>query len=416
MAEYENRSRFIPYRKSDIIDMCVDDSRLGHSDKKSFREFCRILESLFHFEFHRQLEELKDSYAPFNPDPDTRAFHTYSEKEKQKDQKDLVKLMTDILNAGNFEKITKKDLEEALNEESIFKIRLQVDFDDFEDVIFYWRGMTKKQETLVKLFGLKKEHIEFTNYDRVVVYLKFKDENYFKARKMKDIYFTPGSTVIKLFQNVPKADLEMLFPNSEVRMKAIDKLIIGVPAVVSGIALVVSKLGASLLLIASVILFWFGLKDEEVQIKQQHLVALALGIGTLGGFIFKQVNKFKTRKIHFMKALADNLYFKNLDNNVGVFHHLIDAAEEEEVKEAVLAYYFLLTEKKDLTKEQLDETVEKWFEDKHEVKIDFEIEDALHKLERLNLVSPVGDILSCKSLSDAKKELDKRWDNYFTYN
>jgi hypothetical protein len=117
-----------------------------------------------------------------------------------------------------------------------------------------------------------------------------------------------------------------------------------------------------------------------------------------------------------MKALADNLYFKNLDNNVGVFHHLIDAAEEEEVKEAVLAYYFLLTEKKDLTKEQLDETVEKWFEDKHEVKIDFEIEDALHKLERLNLVSPVGDILRCKSLSDAKKELDKRWDNYFTYN
>ena len=37
-----------------------------------------------------------------------------------------------------------------------------------------------------------------------------------------------------------------------------------------------------------------------------------------------------------MKALSDNLYFKNLDNNAGVFHHLIDAAEEEEVKEAIV--------------------------------------------------------------------------------
>ena len=47
-----------------------------------------------------------------------------------------------------------------------------------------------------------------------------------------------------------------------------------------------------------------------------------------------------------MKALADSLYFKNLDNNAGVFHHLVDAAEEEEFKEAVLAYYFLLTAEK----------------------------------------------------------------------
>ena len=36
-----------------------------------------------------------------------------------------------------------------------------------------------------------------------------------------------------------------------------------------------------------------------------------------------------------MKALSDNLYFKNLDNNAGVFHTLIDAAEEEDIKEAL---------------------------------------------------------------------------------
>tara|TARA_B110001469_G_C9327329_1_gene174897 strand:- start:313 stop:468 length:156 start_codon:yes stop_codon:yes gene_type:complete len=49
-----------------------------------------------------------------------------------------------------------------------------------------------------------------------------------------------------------------------------------------------------------------------------------------------------------MKTLTDNLYFKNLDNNTGVFHRLIDAAEEEG-KEVILAYYFLLKANKALT-------------------------------------------------------------------
>ena len=131
---------------------------------------------------------------------------------------------------------------------------------------------------------------------------------------------------------------------------------------VSGIVVIATKLGCTILLIASVISFWLGLTNTEIKIEQQQLIALALGLATLGGFLFKQVNKFKNRKIKFMKALSDNLYFKNLDNNTGVFHHLVDTAEEEEFKEAILAYYFLLAEDRDFTKTQLDETVERWFE------------------------------------------------------
>lgn len=248
-----------------------------------------------------------------------------------------------------------------------------------------------------------------------MIFIKFTEAEYFQKPKRKTLYFTPGSTVIKLFQNVPKADLEMLFPNSQVRMKTIDKSLIGVPAVVSGTMVVATKLGASILLIGSLIAFWLGLAKEEVRIEQRHLVALALGLATLGGFIVKQINKFKNRKIKIMKALTENLYFKNLDNNAGVFHHLIDAAEEEEFKEAVLAYYFLLTADRGLTKSQLDAAVEQWFETKHSCRIDFEVEDALRKLERLELVKRDGGIIHCKSLEEAKRQLDRIWDNYFTY-
>ena len=416
MPANAKRHRFIPFRKADVIDMCVNESRLSPDEIESFKELCQILEAIFHFEFHGRLEKLKAFYAPFNPDADTRSVVKYSAAQKEKLQKQLVAEMTAVLTAANFEKITAQDLKQALTEESIFQIRLEVDFEDFEDVIFFRRGESIKEETLVKYFGLWKKPFQFTNYDRVAIYIKFKEADYFEQQKRKHLYFEPGSTVIKLFHNVPKADLEMLFPNSKVRMKTIDKIIIGVPAAVSGIVVLVTKLGASLLLVGSVISFWLGFKDEEVQIKQQHLIALGAGLGTLAGFLFRQINKYKNRKIKFMKALADNLYFKNLDNNAGVFYHLIDVAEEEEFKEAVLAYYFLLTADEPLTKPMLDQRIENWLSDRWDCRIDFEIGDAIQKLQRLKLIAAENDDLHSVPLDSAKQQLDTIWDNYFTYN
>ena len=416
MPDTINRNRFIPFRKADIVDMCIDTSQLDEADIKAFRELCQILEALFHFEFYSHLEKLKTSYAPFNPDADTRSVLKYSPNEKKDLQKQLVEEMTSVLTAANYEKITGQDLQQALGEESIFQIRLEVDFEDFEDVIFFRRGESIKEETLVKYFGLWKNKFKFTNYDRVAIYIKFKEADYFEKQKRKHLYFEPGSTVIKLLHNVPKADLEMLFPNSNVRMKTIDKIIIGVPAAISGIIVLVTKLGASLLLVGSVISFWLGFKDEEVQIKQQHLIALGAGLGTLAGFLFRQINKYKNRKIKFMKALADNLYFKNLDNNAGVFYHLIDTAEEEEFKEAVLAYFFLLTAKDPLSKTALDQRIEKWLAERWDCHIDFEIGDAIQKLQRLKLITADNDYLRCVPLDSAKQQLDAIWDNFFEYN
>jgi hypothetical protein len=415
VAASTRSDRFIPFTKSDVIEMCMKDAQLTEAEAEGFRDFCRILEALFHFEFHARLEKLKACYGPFNPDADTRRIFNTSESEKKNLQKLLVSEMTAVLDAANFEKVTAEDLQQALGEESLFQIRLEVDFDDFEDVIFFRRGESIKEETLVKLFGLSKKTFQFTNYERVAIYIKFKEKSYFDSQERKNLYFEPGSTIIKLFHNVPKADLEMLFPNSKVRMKTIDKIIIGVPAAISGIIVLVTKLGASLLLVGAVISFWLGLKDQEVQIKQQHLIALGAGLGTLGGFLFRQINKYKNRKIKFMKALSDNLYFKNLDNNAGVFYHLIDAAEEEEFKEAVLAYYFLLTAKEALTKKELDDRIENWLAERWDSHIDFEIGDAVNKLQRLELIEADADHLRCVPLSAAKQQLDKIWDNFFKY-
>lgn len=397
--------------------MCADE--VPDDERESFLAFAELLASLLHHEFRGRLEVIKDSYHPFNPDTDTRTVVEPGAVERQEAQQRLVDELTALAEAANFERIGADDLERAFVEESLMKVRLEADFDDFEQVVFYRRGEHTREEEVKQLFGLRKRTITFTNYGKVLVYVKFKDAAHFEAqgKKVDKLPFAPESTIIKLFQDVPSADLEMLFPNARVRMRRIDKLLIGVPAVVSGIIMVVTKLVAALLPVLLLLAFWLGVRKEPVELNQSQLLALAAGLMAFGGFLVRQFTKFKNRKIQFMKALSENLYFRNLDNDAGVFHHLLDAAEEEEVKEAVLAYHFLRGAGQPLTPEDLDRRIEDWFARKWAATFDFEVDDGVGKLRRLELVDEDAQgRLTAVTLDEAKRRLDETWDNLFSYN
>lgn len=407
------RERHLPLRKHDVVELCAADPRLPATDGPPFRDLCRILQSVLHFEFHDKLEALKRCHAPFDPDADTVPIAALTEPQRQQAHDGLVAGLTALLQAANYEPIPRQTLEASLRGESLFQVRLAVDFDDFEDLLLFRRGSSERTATLRTWGGLRRRTITFDNYDRVALLVRFRDQAWFDRKQRRDLPFVPGSTVLKLFRNVPAADLEMLFPNTEVRMKPIDMLLIGVPAAVGGIVVLVTKLLGTLLLLGSLFAFWLGLRDDEVVLDQTALVALAVGLGTLAVFVWKQVNRFKTRKIRFLKALTENLYFKSLDNNAGVFHRLLDDAEEEECKEAILAYWWLHTAGTALSSTAIDRGAEQWLRHHTGRDVDFEIGDAVHKLERLGLVRRAGDTLTAVSLAEARTALDRRWDAYF---
>jgi hypothetical protein len=409
--------RFIPFRKASIVTMCVDEVRA--EERESFRAFVDLLASLLHHEFRSRLEVIKDTYHPFNPDSDTRSIVEPDPGERQAAQQRLVDELSALAEDANFERISVDDLDRAFVEESLMKVRLEADFDDFEQIVFYRRGEHTRREEVKQFFGLRRRTLEFTTYAKVLVYVKFQDAAHFEAKgkKVDDLPFTPGSTIIKLFQNVPRADLEMLFPNAQVRMRPIDKLLIGVPAAVSGVIVIATKLIAAVIPVLLLLGFWVGLRREPVQLNQGQLVALGAALMAFGGYVVRQFTKFKTRKIQFMKALSENLYFRNLDNDAGVFHHLLDAAEEEEVKEAVLAYHFLRTAAGPLTAAELDGRIEEWFTRRWDASFDFEVDDGLAKLRRLRLVDDDGQgRLDAVRLDEAKRRLDEIWDDLFAYN
>ena len=66
-----------------------------------------------------------------------------------------------------------------------------------------------------------------------------------------------------------------------------------------------------------------------------------------------------------------------------------------------------------MTRQELDRAIESWFESRWNCKLDFEIDDALHKLVVLGLVEQAEDRLSAVSLDQGIRILDHRWDNYF---
>ncbi|NCF37878.1 MAG: DUF3754 domain-containing protein, partial [Gammaproteobacteria bacterium] len=62
MTETSSKFRFIPYRRRDIVEMCLQDNRLA-AEAENFRQLGYMLDQIFHFEFHQVIEALKNAYA-----------------------------------------------------------------------------------------------------------------------------------------------------------------------------------------------------------------------------------------------------------------------------------------------------------------------------------------------------------------
>jgi hypothetical protein len=371
--------RFIPFRRSDIVQLCLAQGALDQQAQQHFRSAQEKLEQHFQHEFHGIKQKLKDAYAPLDPDADTR---TIASLPAQADPSNLAETLAQVLERANYEQVTEDGLQHALKSSSLFQVRLYVDLDDFDEVLLYTRGASQREETLKELFGLWRRTVRFTNYDRVLLYIRLKNE-VDSDSALGDCQ--PGSTVLRLFQNVPEADLEMLFPNIRVGMRTLDKLMIGVPAVVSGGLVLTTKMGTTLLLLGSLLGFWLGMSSKPVQLDKAAFLVLSAGVVALAGYLWKQYANFRNRKLKYTQALTEILYFKLLDNNVGALFRILDDAEESECKESLLAYYFLLTKGSPMSASELDHTIEAWFAETLQCKLDFEIEDALAKLLKLEL-------------------------------
>jgi hypothetical protein len=398
MAEYKDREHFIPLRKNDLIELLCAEPDLPRDAREPFRQFCRLVTATFHFEYQQRLEELKDAYAPFDPDTDTKALKSLSPEERQKRLDELFSKFTWLMERANFKHLAKEDYQAALEASSEWGINMDVDFNVFDRLEIFARGDIMGKRTRRRMSNLwREEEIKLPIYQRLVLILKL------RPHKRLGRHPDTQHVFLKVFKDIPKLDLEMLFPGSRVQMPRLDK----------------GKLGVSLVSTVG-LLAWKVVTDLWQVVYQglSHPLLLWGPLSLVAGYGYRQYYGYAQTKQGYSLRLTQSLYYQNLDNNGGVLFRLLDEAEEQECREAMLAYYFLwrYAGEQGWKSADLDDYVELFLEQKVKLKVDFEIGDALDKLERLRIVEKVGDRFRAQPLDKALEMLDWTWDNYFKYN
>ncbi|MFE6857542.1 TMEM143 family protein [Nocardia sp. NPDC057668] len=397
---------FLPFRKSTVVALCAGE--LPADERESFLEFARLLAAMAQHRIHVRGERVLDAYEIVDPAEDVRTVRTATARDRADARAVVERELVALAAEADFIRIEADEIEQAFAEHDLMKVRLEVEDESIDTVMFFRRGTRPCTEEVKSFYGLRRRTVEFTSYAKVLVYIAFTERPDATEREPS------GGVLLKMFQDVPRNDLEMLYPTVRVRMRTKDKVLIGVPAVLSGLVVLATKLLASLGLMVLLLAFWVGIREETVRLDQAALVTLFAGLAALGSYLWRQFSKFKNRKIKMLKTLQEHLYFRNLGNGAGVFHHLLDAAAESEVKETLLTYHFLRTAEQPLTAAGLDRVVEQWFGRHWDTTFDFDVRGGLRTLRQLDLLTEDEQgVLGAIALPEAKHRLDRHWDNLF---
>jgi hypothetical protein len=188
--------------------------------------------------------------------------------------------------------------------------------------------------------------------------------------------YNPDRVHIRLFKNVPKADIEMMFPGAQVRLTWLDTGKIGIPTL-WGIIMMASKLAKS---------FWIVALLSAFKLVSWALFLFAFLIA----FVFygiKSILSYGTTKRKYQLNVARSLYFQNLDTNLGALLRIEEEGEVQEICEALLAYFILLSRGYPLEKEEVDRVAEDILQEIAGFRIDFDVDDALRDLTAAGLIS-----------------------------
>ena len=242
------RERFIPVTTFALIDRLTLPHAWPAREAKAARRFFRYLDYWRRQQHNAALMELLQAYEPFSPDSDLLVTRRFTADERLTVQKRVVSGIESILLQANYVRIDPKDVAMILTKESHYGLDLHVDFTAFEEVLIYYRGASNRRDqrrTLRKF--MRKEEFDVPIFQRLFLLFKLKGfdarvqeimkEQKLSRREAEKLVtrmrslFPPAvnedNIYLKLFKNIPRSDVEMVFPNTKVKFRLFDKLRLG---------------------------------------------------------------------------------------------------------------------------------------------------------------------------------------------
>lgn len=411
--EERPKEHFIPITRFALMERLTVPNAWPGGQAVAARRFFAYLDYWRHQRYGSKLLDLDQTYEPFSPDSDLLLTRSFTDDEMRSMQRRMIAGIRDVLTQANYREIDPASVSDILTKDSHYGLDLDVDFTLFEEVLIFYRGAStrKDQKRMLRKF-LRKEEFDVPIFQRLFLLFKLKtlekrireimetekvshkeaERMAKKQRAHLPAAVAPGNIYMKLFKNIPRSDIEMVFPNTEVKYRMMDKIMLsggGIAGLGGPVVGAITKFGA----------------------LANPFVAVPVLIG-VGGAVFRGAMNFVNKRNKYMVVMAQNLYFHSMADNRGVMIKLIDRAAEEDVKEEMLLYTVLAKERanrRDL--EAIDIAIEQYLKTTFGIDVDFDLEDALERLLADGLVTEDanGELYTLPP-HEASHHIDKMWD------
>nr|XP_036288543.1 transmembrane protein 143 [Pipistrellus kuhlii]KAF6269267.1 transmembrane protein 143 [Pipistrellus kuhlii] len=306
------QERFIPLSKEQLLRLLIQEFHSSPAEKAALEEFSAHVDLCTLYHYHQILSRLQALYDPINPDRETLDQPSLTDPQRLSNEQEVLLALEPLLAQANFSPLSEDTLAYALVvHHPQDEVQVTINLDQYIYMQFWALGQRVGKMPRLTSAGSKR----FFFYKSTPA-----ERRYFK-RVVLAARTKRGHLVLKSFKDTPLEGLEQLLPELKVRTSALQRTLLNLFLVVSGVAVFVNvgmvvltdlKMGTSLLLLFFAA--FMGVRASKMFGQQRSVQAL---------------------------ELAHMLYYRSTSNNSELLSALALRAQDEHTKEALLARCFL---------------------------------------------------------------------------
>ncbi|KAJ7952075.1 DUF3754 family protein [Quillaja saponaria] len=211
------------------------------------------------------------------------------------------------------------------------------------------------------------------------------------------------SLQLKIYERIRIPDLPVVFPHKKLSFRIIDTVRLDVASILGLLAYIINY------------------KFENVLFSPSAVFLDVVAISALVLYVSRVVLGYKQTWDRYQLLVNKTLYEKTLASGFGSVHFILDASEQQQYKEAILAYAILLKAEKDevITRQNARDKCERFMYEAFKAKVEMPIEKAVNTLLRLSLVIETcidgENRLQAIPCSKAYEALKQRWNSLLSY-